>query len=170
MNKIKITLIFIILMVSTPANSKNVTPVIIPPVAEDSLAIIVNKSNPIDNLSFAELRKTFLAETRAWGNGRRVTLVMREQGQPDRSSILRQIYRMSEGDFNRHFLQAAFNGLAQGPPKSLATADGVRKFIFNVPGAIGYVRSNEVDESVKVVKIDGLSPDAPGYKLKISGK
>ncbi len=170
MNWIKKTLIFVTLIVSTSANSKNVTPVLFPPVAEDSLAIIVNKSNPIDNLSFAELRKTFLAETRAWSNGRRVTLVMREQGQPDRSSVLRQIYRMSEGDFNRHFLQAAFNGLAEGPPKSLATADGVRKFIFNVPGAIGYVRSNEVDESVKVVRIDGLGPDAPGYKLKISGK
>lgn len=167
MNQIKIALIIFALTFSALAHNHKLLPVVTPPVVEDALVIIVNKSNPIDNLSFAELRKTFLAETRAWAHGRRITIVMREQGQTDRSVALRQIYRMSESDFNRHFLQAAFNGLVQGPPKALATAEGVRKFVFNVPGAIGYVRSSEVDASVKAIRIDGLNSGDPGYKLKI---
>ena len=53
------------------------------------------------------------------------------------------------------------------PPKLLSTATGVLRFVFNVPGAIGYVRASEVDPSVKVVVIDGLAPRTAGYKIKL---
>jgi hypothetical protein len=44
---------------------------------------------------------------------------------------------------------------------------GVRKFIFNVPGAIGYLRRSDVDATVKIVRIDGLEPEDKGYKLRV---
>jgi hypothetical protein len=40
------------------------------------------------------------------------------------------------------------------------------KTISNVPGAIGYVRVDEVDASVKVIRVDGLAPGDAGYKIK----
>ena len=40
------------------------------------------------------------------------------------------------------------------------------KFVSFVSGAIGYVRPEEVDASVKVLRVDGLAPGDPGYKLK----
>src|SRR2546422_2146597 len=46
------------------------------PAAEDSLGIVVNRSNPVENLSFAELRKIFLGEQSHWSNGRRITVVI----------------------------------------------------------------------------------------------
>ncbi|HEX4948811.1 MAG TPA: hypothetical protein VFZ34_19195, partial [Blastocatellia bacterium] len=103
------------------------------PAPEERLVIIVNKSNPVSNLSSAELRQIFLGEARSWANGRRVAIVMRDVGQPERDSVLRQIYRMNENDFTRHFLQAVYNGLVPSPPKALATGEGVKKFVFNVP-------------------------------------
>ena len=51
--------------------------------AEQNLAIIVNQSNPVDNVSFQELRTIFLGERSHWPNGRRITLVMLEPGQPE---------------------------------------------------------------------------------------
>lgn len=166
MKRLKIVFITLSVAISTFAYNPKVMPITTPPVTDDPLVIIVNKSNPIDNLSFADLRKTFLAENRVWPNGRRITIVMREQGQADRAAMLRQIYRMSEGEYNRYFLQAVFNGTVQGPPKSLTTADGMRKFVFNVPSAVGYIRNSEIDATVKVIRVDGLSCDAPDYKLK----
>src|SRR5246500_5986583 len=77
---------------------------------KESLAIIVNRENPIESLSMAELRTVFLGERSHWANGRRITLVMMEPGQPERRAILREIYRMSESDFNRHFLQGLLTG------------------------------------------------------------
>jgi ABC-type phosphate transport system substrate-binding protein len=134
------------------------------------LAIIVNKSNPVDDISLANLRKLFLAEQKYWPNARRVTVVMREPGQAERASVLRQLYHMSNGDYARYFLHAEFTGEGQGVPKSLASAAGVRKFVYSVPGAIGYVRADEVDRSVKVVRVDGRLPGESGYRLTLAGR
>lgn len=135
--------------------------------AGESIAIVVNQENNIENLSLKELRTVFLGERSHWPNGRRITLVMMEPGQLERKAILRDIYRMNETDFSRHFLQGLFTGEVFVSPKTLASPVGVRKFIFNVPGAIGYVRARDVDSTVKVVRIDGRLPDDKDYELRI---
>jgi ABC-type phosphate transport system substrate-binding protein len=134
---------------------------------EQCLAIIVNHLNPTDDLAFSELRHIFLGEKSHWPNGRRITLVMMEPGQPERRAVLHDVYQMSENDFNNHFLQGLFTGEVFVSPKTLATPIGVRKFIFNVPGAIGYVRASDTDDTVKVIRIDGRLPDDKDYTLRI---
>lgn len=129
------------------------------------LAIIVNKSNPVDGLSYVDLRQIFLGQRSYWPHGRKITIVMREPGQAEREAVLRAIYGMGERDFNRHFLQAKFTGEVLAAPKLLSTAAGVKKFVLNVPGAIAYVRLNELDDSVKPIHIDNQAPGDPGYKL-----
>src|SRR5205814_293017 len=47
------------------------------PATDDALGIVVNRSNPVENLSLAELRKIFMGEQTHWSNGRRITVVMR---------------------------------------------------------------------------------------------
>jgi len=138
--------------------------------ADQSLAIIVNQSNPVDNLSLQELRTVFLGERSHWANGRRITLVMMEAGLPERKAVLREIYRMNESDFTRHFLQGLFTGEVFVSPKTLASPVGVRKFVFNVPGAIGYVRAADVDETVKVIRVEGHLPDDKDYSLRIQAR
>jgi len=135
--------------------------------AEQSLAIVVNKSNPATDLSFAELHKIFLGERSHWPNGRRITLVMIEAGRPEREAILHELYHMSETDLNHHFLRALFTGQMLVSPKTLNTPVGVCKFIFNVPGAIGYVRASDVDSSIRVVRIDGRLPEDREYALRV---
>lgn len=137
------------------------------PPKQESLAIVVNQSNPVDDLSFAELRAVFLGERSHWPNGRRITLVMMEPGQPERDAVLREICRMGEADFRRRFLQGLLTGEILVSPKTLSTTAGVRKFIFNVPGAIGYLRPGDVDGSVKVLRIDGHYPSDAEYALHI---
>jgi ABC-type phosphate transport system substrate-binding protein len=132
-----------------------------------SLAIVVNTSNPVQDLSFVELRRIFLGERSHWPNRRRITLVMMEPGEPERREVLHDICRMSEDEFRRHFLQRLFTGEAIVSPKTLASPAGVRKFVFNVPGAIGYVRASDVDSSVKIVRIDGRLPDDKDYRLQL---
>jgi ABC-type phosphate transport system substrate-binding protein len=134
---------------------------------DQSIAIIVNQENPVDNLTLQELRTVFLGERSHWPNGRRITLVMMEPGQLERKAILHEIYRMNEGDFSRHFLQGLFTGEVFVSPKTLATPVGVRKFVFNVPGAIGYVRASDVDGTVKVIRVDGHLPDDKDYVLRL---
>jgi ABC-type phosphate transport system substrate-binding protein len=137
---------------------------------EQTLAIIVNQSNPVENFSLEELRKIFLGERSHWPNGRRITLVMLDETQPERKAVLRDIYSMSEKDFNNHFIQGVFTGAVFVSPKTLSTPAEVRKFVFNVPGAIGYVRASEVDSSVKVLRVDGRLPEDKDYRFKLTGR
>ena len=137
------------------------------PPKQEALAIVVNQSNPVDDLSFSELRAVFLGERSHWPNGRRITLVMMEPGHPEREAVLHDVCRMGEADFRRRFLQGLLTGEVLVSPKTLATTAGVRKFIFNVPGAIGYLRPADVDASVKVLRIDGHYPNDAEYALRI---
>jgi ABC-type phosphate transport system substrate-binding protein len=133
----------------------------------EPLVIVVNRSNPVDDLSSAELRKIFLGNRSHWGNGRRITLVMREPGEAERTTIVREVCGMSEEQLKNHFLHGLYTGEILVSPKILSSPTGVRKFIFNVPGAIGYLRIGDLDPTVKVLRIDELLPEDKGYKLRV---
>ena len=135
--------------------------------SEQNLALVVNLSNPVQNLSMPELRRIFLGERSHWPNGRRITLVMMEPGQPERAVVLRDICQMNETDFNNHFLHGVFTGEVLVSPKTLATPAGMRKFVFNVPGAIGYLRVSDLDPSVRAIRIDERGPEDKGYRLHV---
>jgi phosphate transport system substrate-binding protein len=136
----------------------------------EPLAIVVNRSNPMDDLSSAELRRVFLGERSHWSNGRRITLVMRAPGEPERKTILRDVCGMNEDQLKTHVLHGLFTGEILVSPKILDTPAGVRKFVFNVPGAIGYLRISDVDDSVKIVRVDALLPSDRDYRLRVQSQ
>ena len=138
--------------------------------ASEPLALVVNHMNSLDNLAFTELRKIFLGSQVYWPDGRRITLVMREPGEPERKTILHDVCGMNEDQFKTHFLSGLYRGEILVSPKTLASSAGVRKFVFNVPGAIGYLRMSEVDSSVKVLRIDEVFPEDKSYKLRVARK
>ncbi len=138
--------------------------------ADECLAILVNRSNPVENLSFAELRKVFLGEQNHWSDGRRITLVMLESGKPERQLVLTLIYRMDDKDFNAYFLHHIFTGDIHAAPTTLATSTEVLKFVSNVQGAIGYLRTTAADESVKVVRVDSVLPCDKDYSIRMRPK
>ena len=109
----------------------------------------------------------FRGQRTRWSNGRRVTLVMRDPGAPEREAILRSLYGLEEEEYRRSYLQAVFSGEASDAPKTLASTNGVLRFVYNVPGAIGYVRARDADRSVKMLRVDGRLPGEPGYRLAV---
>ena len=132
-----------------------------------ALAIVVHPSNPVEDLTMTQLRRIFLGEEGHWPNGQRITLVMMEVGQPERKAVLQQICRMSENDYRKAILHRLYTGELLVSPKTLSNPTHVRGFVFNVPGAIGYLRAVDVTESVKVVRIDGHLPSDDGYPLRV---
>jgi ABC-type phosphate transport system substrate-binding protein len=134
--------------------------------ADDDLAVIVNKNNPIANLSKIQLRKLILGEQDSWPGGKKVSVILRAPGQAEREGVLRSLCSMSEGDFNQHLMHANFGGETGGAPKSLFTALAVRQLVITVPGAVGFVRVADVTDAVKVVTVDGIAAGQPGYKIR----
>jgi hypothetical protein len=134
-------------------------------IAED-VAIIVNKSNPVENLTLVDARKLILAEQAQWSNGKPVMVLLRAAGTPERQTTLQVICGMNETEFTQHFLHASFNGGTATPPKSLGAAAVLRQLVTAVAGAIGFVNAADVNDSVKVVKLEGHAPGEDVYKLR----
>jgi phosphate transport system substrate-binding protein len=140
--------------------------------AQDSepIAIVVNRNNPLSEISLADLRRVFRGQRTRWSNGRRVTLVMRDAGAPERDALIQSLYGLDEAQYRRTFLQAVFSGEAPEAPKTLASTNGVLRFVYNVPGAIGYVKARDAGPSVKTLRVDGRLPGEPGYRLAVTAQ
>jgi len=95
---------------------------------------------------------------------------MLEPGNSERQAVLAQIYKIGEKDFNNYFLHAMFTGEVHAAPKALPSSPEVLKFVLNVPGAIGYVKTPEVNDSVKVVRVESRLPSEKEYPLHLHGK
>ena len=134
--------------------------------ADDDLAVVVNKSNPVEGLTKAQLRKLVMGEQASWSAGKKVSVILRAPGQPERDGVLRAICGMSEEEFNQHLMHADFNGDNAAPPKALGSGEGVRALVASIPGGIGFLKTADVNDSVKVVPVDGVSAGQPGYKIK----
>ena len=137
--------------------------------AGDPIVVIVNGSNPVDNLTMAELRKLFLSDRSHWGTGRDVAPVILAAGAPERTLFLKVVCSMNDADFDRYFLQEAFAGKSSTPPKVVGSARDVRRIVGNSPGAIGFVRSSDFhsdsDSVIKIVRIDGFAATDAAYKI-----
>ena len=117
----------------------------------EEVEVIVNKTNPVDDLPLADAKKAFLGDKTTWPNGKRVTVLMLAQGTPERAVVLREIYKMPEDQLSQYFVQAAFAGKISAPPKEVTSAPQMKQAVAANPGAIGYVKKDDVDDSVKAV-------------------
>jgi hypothetical protein len=95
---------------------------------------------------------------------------MLDPAQPERKVVLREIYGMNEKDLSQHFIQGVFTGAVFVSPKTLPSPAEVLKFVFNVPGAIGYLRASDVDGSVKILRVDGHLPEDKDYNLRMQSR
>jgi ABC-type phosphate transport system substrate-binding protein len=143
----------------------------IPPAqaAGDTIVVIVNVSNPVQNLSMSELKKLFMSDRSKWDTGKAVAPVMVAAGAPERTAFLKIVCGLNDADFAKYFVQAAFTGKDATPPKEVGSAQAVKGVVTNSPGAIGFVKAGDFnsDSTIKAVKIDGLAASDAGYKLKM---
>jgi ABC-type phosphate transport system substrate-binding protein len=152
-----------------------VATVIPPPTTQaggDPIVVIVNDANPVESVSISDLKKLFLSDRSKWDTGKSVAPVIVTAGAPERAAFLKQVCGMSDADFGKYFMQAAFTGKSATPPKEVTSAASVKSFVASSPGGIGFIRAmdfhgNGSDGGVKALKIDGVEPSDAGYKLRM---
>lgn len=132
----------------------------------DDLAIIVNKAAKLEDVSYGDLQKYFKADKTKTPDGTKLVIVVQDVGRPERDAALAKIYKMSEAEYTDYWVSQTFTGAVAAAPKALPNAAAMKKYVSNTPGAIGFIRASDADDSVKVVKVDGKSPGEADYKLK----
>lgn len=131
-----------------------------------ALALIVHPANPVTTLTLGELRRIFMLDTQTWPHGRKITVVLRDKGQPERTEAIRLICGLTDREYERQILFRTFQGSVNIGPRSIQSSAAMLRFVHSAPGAIGYANVEDVDASVKLLRIEGLLPDQSRYPLR----
>ncbi len=134
--------------------------------ASGDLAVIVNKATALDTLSSTDLRSMILGEKAKWPDGKAVVTVQSALDSPEKNLQSKTVTKMNEAALKRYYMLAVFNGKEIALPKDLPSAAALKQFVARTPGSIGCILSSDVDDSVKVLKVDGAAPGDPAYKLR----
>jgi hypothetical protein len=136
---------------------------LLPEAAHAQVAVVVNRANPVTALTLEQLRRLFLGSSTTFPGGHGVTLV---ESPAVRAGFYRALLGLTEEQVKRHWLSIVFGGEGGNPPKEIAETQDLRRFVGENPGAIAFLLLSEVDNSVKIVAINGAKPGDASYPLR----
>jgi phosphate transport system substrate-binding protein len=110
--------------------------------ALDAIAVIVHKNNPVSGLSTMALKDIFVGKTATWGDNKPIVLYNRNPDSGTRETFQELVLK-----------DAMFSD------KAAVKHDGVLlPSISKVPTAVAYTSVGHVNDTVKVLPIDGVMP------------
>ncbi len=126
-------------------------------IAFDGLAVVVNRSNPISNLSREQLYKIYKGQITNWkqvgGNDQVIAVVTREASSGTRYSfesllgLTKVIKDRLVSDINPNNLVVNSNSM-------------VKTLVNHNPHAVGFISVGSVDQSIKAIQFEGIAPSA----------
>ena len=128
---------------------KTLTPITI---AYDAIIIVVHPDNPIASLTREQVRDLFAGRITSWqevgGYDREVHMIVREEGSGTRSAFDELVMfddRKAPVEIHPYALVQDSMG-------------GVREVVRNDPDAIGFISMGGINDDVKVVRLNDVSP------------
>ena len=126
-----------------------------------AVAIIVHPDNPTRDMTLEDLRRLYLG--RAGGSEGAPTLMEHVEV---REAFYQGVLGWSPYRARQHWIGLIFEGLAPSPPVGEENGPALVSAVASDPRAVAFVAAYAVDESVRIVSIDGLRPGDPGYALR----
>lgn len=126
------------------------------PIAYDGIAVIVNKNNPLNNLSLQQIRQIFQGKITDWGafnlKPHPIHIITREEGSGTRNAF-EELVMGKDAEITPVALVQDSNG-------------SVREIVANDPYALGYISMGLVDPRVKALAVDGVTPTRQHIKSR----
>jgi len=136
-------------------------------IAYDGLAVVVHPSNPVNDLSRAQLRQIFAGDVTNWkdvgGADRSIRVITREEGSGTREAFVKLV--MGHARISRRALTQESNG-------------AVMELVKHDPAAIGYASLGQVENEIhriqargdppplKAVSVEGVPPTTEAVKTR----
>jgi phosphate transport system substrate-binding protein len=118
------------------------------PIIYDAIAVIVHRTNPLNNLSMDQIRKIYAGKVTRWnelqGPDRAITVVTREEGSGTRETFQKLVMGKDE--------EISLGALVQD------SNGAIRQVVADDPNAVGFISLGLVNDRVKALKIDGIEP------------
>jgi hypothetical protein len=131
---------------------------------QGSLAVVVAKNSPIQQLSQFELKKLYLGANINDSAGERIIAFNQAPNSPDRVSFEQRVLGMTPDEVARYWIDRKIRGEG-GAPKSVGSAELLQRVVSKLEHSVAYVRADQVRPDVRVVAIDGNIPGDAAYRL-----
>jgi len=129
------------------------------------VAIVVNKDNPVSDLSLEMLIKYFKADKQRWENGGKIKLAVMPLSSPSGKTVLDKIFKMTEKEYKKFWLKKVFKGDAVAPVKK-SSATEILDFLLSEPNGLAFIPAEKADAAVKVLRVGGKKPGDGDYLLR----
>lgn len=116
-------------------------------IAMDGIAVVVNPSNPIKNITIEQLRGIYTGKIKNW----------KELGGPDKK-IIAVSRENSSGTFEFFTEFVLEKKRTRADAIMQASNQGVINFVQRTEGAIGYVGMGYLSDKVKPITLEGIEP------------
>lgn len=117
----------------------------------DPVVIIANKSVPLTEMRTKELVRVYSMQQQRWADGSKVVLFNLKSGDVLKDRFF-HFLGMKPIDLRKIWLRMQLTGEGKAPT-AVETQNDMLKRVAAVPGAIGYVSTSKVDNSVKIISI-----------------
>ena len=114
--------------------------------------IIVNPGNSTASISKAELKRLFKGKVKQLGGAKAVP-INQVYTKPIAASFLDEAVGMDVNKYKDYWVKQQIKGKGTQPMVQKSSA-AVKLIVAEIPGAIGYVESSAVDNTVKVVTVN----------------
>jgi ABC-type phosphate transport system substrate-binding protein len=129
------------------------------------LAIVVSRSQSLTDISLPDLRRVYLGKITRWSDGERIVPVVLPPRSIEQRLFLKRVLQMADIDYAQQWIGQIFRGRVAGPPFTAAASASARNFVAAHRDAIAFIDTADVDDSVKVLTVNGKAPEAAGYPL-----
>lgn len=132
-----------------PSEKEKYPDLVLHAIAKDGIAVVVHPSNPVSDLTMAQLRGIYTGEIANWnevgGTDYEITVVSREEGSGTRDCFEQAVMKPIEKEIADRAIIQDSNG------KIRTTVAGNKQ-------AIGFISLGYINSDVKAVKLDGVEP------------
>jgi hypothetical protein len=133
--------------------------------ATSDVAVVVNSTVPVGDMSFTELRRVFLGDRQFWSSSLRISVLLHAPAARERDVLLKTVYEMSEAQLRQHWIGKVFRAEAPSAPQMFFSDEEIVQALAAIPGSIAAVDVTRIPRGLRVLKIDGRMPGEPGYRL-----
>lgn len=134
-----------------------------------TIAVIVNKSNPVSDISYNELKQILEARKQYWDNGEKIILIFKPVTSVETRTLIDMVYKIKYEEFDKYWFLKVYDNKIMEFPKILNSTGTINILVSEISGAIAFIGVDEVSKrgNIKVLRVNGKMPDEDGYPFKI---
>ena len=125
------------------------------PVQAADFVVIVNPQVEVSHLSLEALKRIYRKEKTEWPGGEAIVPFDHAGSPALRESFCEKVFGATVSEVQNFWMNKKMTAGIIGP-RVFKSSTLIKKFVANTPGGIGYIPPEDVDDTVKIVTIDGL--------------